>query len=148
MAGEVAITGSGGGAGCGSTATFAATVGFNIPLPWGREAPEQQAATAQLGAAQQHYEAALLDIQSALAEAREKLKAAQRAEALVARKALPEARAALKSIESDYSQGGGDLGAALETQHRVHDLELKLLQVELDEQTALAAVERLIGGEL
>jgi outer membrane protein TolC len=126
----------------------AATVGFNIPLPWGREASEQQAATAQLGAAQQRYEAGALDIQSALAEAREKLKAAQRAEALVARKALPEARAALKSVVSDYSQGRGDLGAALETQHRVHDLELKLLQVELDEQTALAAIERLIGGEL
>jgi cobalt-zinc-cadmium efflux system outer membrane protein len=126
----------------------AATVGFNIPLPWGREASEQQAATAQLGAAQQHYEAALLDIQSALAEAHEKLKAAQRAEALVARKALPEARAALKSVVWDYSQGRGDLGAALEAQHRFHDLELKLLQVELDEQMALAAVERLIGGEL
>jgi len=126
----------------------AATVGFNIPLPWGREASEQQAATAQLGAAQQHYEAALLDIQSALAEAREKFKAAQRAEALVARKALPEARAALKSVVSDYSQGRGDLGGALEAQHRIHDLELKLLQVELDEQMALAAVERLIGGEL
>jgi outer membrane protein TolC len=66
----------------------------------------------------------------------------------MARKALPEARAALKSIVSDYSQGRGDLGAALEAQHRVHDLELKLLQVELDEQMALAAVERLIGGEL
>jgi outer membrane protein, heavy metal efflux system len=67
---------------------------------------------------------------------------------LVARKALPEARAALKAVISDYSQGLGDLGAALEAQHRVHDLELKLLQVELDEQMALAAVERLIGGEL
>jgi outer membrane protein, heavy metal efflux system len=126
----------------------AATVGLNIPLPWGREASEEQAATAQVGAAQQHYEAALLDIQSALAEAREKLKAAQRAEALVARKALPEARAALKSVVSDYSQGRGDLGAALEAQRRLHDLELKLLQVELDEQTALAAVERSIGGDL
>jgi outer membrane protein, heavy metal efflux system len=126
----------------------AATVGLNIPLPWGREASEQQAATAQLGAAQQHYEAALLDIQSALTEAREKLKASQRAEALIARKALPEARAALKSVVSDYSQGRGDLGAALEAEHRVHDLELKLLRVELDEQTALAGIERLIGGEL
>jgi outer membrane protein, heavy metal efflux system len=126
----------------------AATVGINIPLPWGKEASEQAAATAQLGAAQQRYEAALLDIQSALAEAREKLKAAQRADGLLARKALPEARAALSSVLSDYSQGRGDLGAALETQHRVHDLELKLLQIELDEQTALAGIERLIGGEL
>jgi cobalt-zinc-cadmium efflux system outer membrane protein len=126
----------------------AATVGLNIPLPWGKEASEQQAATAQLGAAQQRYEAALLDIQSALGEAVARLKAARQADALVARKALPEARAALKSITADYAQGRGDLATALDTQHRTHDLELKLLQLELDEQTALAAIERLIGGEL
>jgi outer membrane protein TolC len=64
----------------------AATVGLNIPLPWGKEASEQQAATAQLGAAQQRYEAALLDIQSALGEALARLKAARHADALVARK--------------------------------------------------------------
>jgi outer membrane protein TolC len=126
----------------------AATVGFNIPLPWGREASEQQAATAQFGAAEQRYEAALLDIQSALAEAREKLEAARRVKALVVRKALPEARTALESVLSDYSQGRGDLAAALEAQHRVHDLELERLRIELDEQIALAGVERLIGGEL
>jgi outer membrane protein, heavy metal efflux system len=126
----------------------AATVGLNIPLPWGKEASEQQAATAQLGAAQQRYDAALLDIQSALGEAVARLKAARQADALVARKALPEARAALKSITADYAQGRGDLATALDTRHQTHDLELKLLQLELDEQTALAAIERLIGGEL
>jgi outer membrane protein, heavy metal efflux system len=126
----------------------AATVGLNIPLPWGKEASEQQAATAQLGAAQQRYEAALLDIQSALGEALARLKAARQADALVARKALPEARAGLKSITTDYAQGRGDLSPALDAQHRVHDLELKLLQLQLDEQTMLAAIERLIGGEL
>jgi outer membrane protein, heavy metal efflux system len=126
----------------------AATVGLNIPLPWGKEGSEQQAATAQLGAAQQRYNAALLDIQSALGEALARLKAAWKADALVARKALPEARAALKSIIADYAQGRGDLAATLDAQHQVHDLELKLLQLELDEQTMLASIERLIGGEL
>jgi len=126
----------------------AATIGLNIPLPWGREASEQQAAIAQLGAAQQRYEAAQLDIQSALGEALARLKAARQADALVARKALPEGRAALKSITADYAQGRGDLAAALAAQHQAHDLELKLLQLEFDEQTALAAIERLIGGEL
>jgi cobalt-zinc-cadmium efflux system outer membrane protein len=126
----------------------AAMVGLNIPLPWGKEASEQQAATAQLGAAQQRYEAALLDIQSALGEALARLKAARQADALVARKAIPEARAALKSITADYAQGRGDLAATLDAQHQVHDLELKLLQLELDEQTMLASIERLIGGEL
>ena len=87
----------------------AATVGLNIPLPWGKEASEQQAATAQLGAAQQRYEAAVLDIQSALGEAHARLKAARNADVLVVRKALPEARAALKSITADYAQGRGDL---------------------------------------
>ena len=126
----------------------AATVGLNIPLPWGKEASEQQAATAQLGAAQQRYEAAVLDIQSALGEALARLKAARQADALVTRKALPEARAALKSVIADYAQGRGDLATALDAQHRAHDLELKLLQLQLDEQTMLAAIERLIGGEL
>jgi outer membrane protein TolC len=126
----------------------AATVGLNIPLPWGKEASEQQAATAQLGAAQQRYEAAVLDIQSALGEALARLKAARQADALVIRKALPEARASLKSVIADYAQGRGDLATALDAQHRAHDLELKLLQLQLDEQTMLAAIERLIGGEL
>jgi outer membrane protein TolC len=126
----------------------AATVGLNIPLPWGKEASEQAAATAQLGAAQQRYDAALLDIQSALAEARERLKAARQADALVAHRALPEAQAVLKSVTADYAQGRGELAIALDAQHRVHDLELKRLQLQVDEQTALAGIERLIGGEL
>jgi cobalt-zinc-cadmium efflux system outer membrane protein len=126
----------------------AATIGLNIPLPWGKETSEEQAATAQLGAAQLRYDAALLDIQSAIAEARERLKAARQADALVARKALPEARAVLNSVTADYSQGRGELAIALEAQHRVHALELKLFQLQMDEQSALAAIERLIGGEL
>lgn len=126
----------------------AATVGLNIPLPWGKKPSEEQAAAAQLGAAEQRYEAALLDIQGALAEARERLKAAQRGETLVTRKALAEARATLKSLVADYAQGRGNLVAALEAQRRVYDLELKRLRLQLDEQTALAGIERLIGGEL
>ena len=103
-------------------------------------------AKAQAGAAEQHFEANLLSLQSGLAEAREKLKAARSAEALVAREALPEARAGLKSIMAEYAQGRGDLAAVLESQHWVHDLELKLLQIKVDEQVALAGIERLIGG--
>ncbi|MCQ4191078.1 TolC family protein [Methylocystis suflitae] len=117
-------------------------------MPWGREASEEEAAQAQAGAAEQHFEANLLSVQSALAEAREKLKAAQRAEALVAHKALPEAQAMLKSMMANYAQGRGDLAAVLEAQRRVHDLELKLLQLRVDEQVALAGIERLIGGDL
>lgn len=126
----------------------AATVGLNIPLPWGKEASEEQAAKAQLGAAEQRHETAVLDIQSALGEATARLKAARNGAALVARKALPESRAALESTAADYAEGRGDLAAVLEAQHRTHELELKLLQLQLAEQTMLAAIERLIGGDL
>ncbi|MCI0737364.1 MAG: TolC family protein [Beijerinckiaceae bacterium] len=126
----------------------AAAIGLNIPLPWGKAGSGEQAAAAQLGAAYERYDAALLDIQSAIAEARERLKAARQADALVARKAIPEARAVLKSVTADYAQGRGELAIALEAQHRVHALELKLIQLQLNEQMALAAIERLIGGEL
>ena len=127
----------------------AATVGLNIPLPWGKEASEQQAATAQLGAAQQRYEAALLDIQSALGEAR---RAAQSRTASRCLGGPQSPSGSTGGAQVDYRRtmpkGAAILAPALDAQHRVHDLELKLLQLELDEQTALAAIERLIGGEL
>jgi len=126
----------------------AATIGINIPLSWGREASEQKEAIARLGAARQRYDAALLEIQATLGEALARLKAARQTEDLLDREALPQARAAQKSIAAGYSQGRGDLAAAIDAEHRVHDLELKLLQAQLDGQMALAAIERLVGGDL
>src|ERR1019366_5286104 len=74
--------------------------------PGARRPRSNRRRPAQLGAAQQRYDAALLDIQSALGEALARLKAARQADALVARKALPEARAVLKSIIADYTPKG------------------------------------------
>lgn len=127
---------------------FAATVGFNIPVPWGREKSGQQEAAAQLGAAQQRYAAAALDIEGALGEAVAELHAARSNKDLVQRAALPEAQATFRSILANYSQGKGDLVAAIAAEHRSHEQELTLLQAELDEQVALARIERLIGGRL
>jgi cobalt-zinc-cadmium efflux system outer membrane protein len=126
----------------------AATIGINIPLSWGREASEQKEAIARLGAARQRYDAALLEIQATLGDALARLKAARQTGDLLDREALPQARAAQKSIAAGYSQGRGDLAAPIDAEHRVHDLELKLLQAQLDGQMALAAIERVIGGDL
>src|SRR5260221_466046 len=77
-----------------------------------------------------------------------RLKAARQTEDLLDREALPQARAAQKSPAAGYSRGRGDLAAAIDAGHRVHALELKLLQAQLDGQVALAAIERLVGGDL
>src|SRR5882757_2949951 len=67
---------------------FAATVGLNIPVPWGREAAGQREAAAQVGATQQRYEAARLEIEGALGEAVAKLHAARATEALLRKEAM------------------------------------------------------------
>jgi outer membrane protein TolC len=127
---------------------FAATLGFNVPLPWGREAAGQREAAAQLGAAEQRFAAALLEIEGALAEALARLRAARATETLLRREILPQARAAFQTVLVTYGQGRGDLTAAIAAEHRVHEVALRVLQTELDQQVELAAIERLIGGEL
>jgi cobalt-zinc-cadmium efflux system outer membrane protein len=127
---------------------FAATIGFNVPLSWGRESSEQQTAVAQLGATQQRYDAALLEIEGALGEALAKLHAARTTETLLSQEVMPQARATYRTVLADYSQGKGELTAAIAAEHQMHDVELTLLQTQLDEQVELAAIERLIGGDL
>jgi outer membrane protein TolC len=126
----------------------AATVGVNIPVPWGSEASQQREASAQLSATQQRYDAAWLNIQGAVAESVAKHQAARSTEALLRRQALPQARATMQSLLAGYSQGKGDLAAVIAAEHRTHDVELLLLKAELDQQVELAAIERLVGGAL
>jgi cobalt-zinc-cadmium efflux system outer membrane protein len=127
---------------------FAATVGLNIPLPWGREAAGQQEAAAQLGATQQRYEATRQEIEGALGEAVALLRAAGATEALLRREAMPQARATFQTVLAGYSQGKGELTAAITAEHQMHDVELHLLQAQFDAQVEVAAIERLIGGDL
>jgi outer membrane protein, heavy metal efflux system len=126
----------------------AATIGFNIPVPWGREASQQRAAAAELSATQQRFDAAWLTIQDALAESVARLQAAHSTETLLRRQALPQARAAVQSLLAGYSQGKSDLAAPIAAEHRAHDVELLLIKAELDQQIELAAIESLIEGAL
>jgi len=127
---------------------FAATVGLNVPVPWGREASGQAEATAQLGASQQKYEAAKREVEGALGEALAKLRAALKTDALLQRESSPQARATFQTLLANYSQGKGELVAVIAAEHQLHDVDLRQLQTQLDTQTALAAIEHLIGTHL
>ncbi len=127
---------------------FAATIGLNIPVPWGREASGQREAVANVGASQHRYNAVLLDIEGSLGEAKARLDAARQTAALLRRESLPQARATLRAVLAAYGQGRGDLAGAIEAEHRIHDVELAALRADLDERVSLAAIERLIGGDL
>ena len=127
---------------------FAATVGLNIPLPWGRQASGQREAAAQLGATQLRYEAARLEVEGALGEAVARLRAARATEALLRRETMPQARAGFQAVLAGYSQGRGELAAAVTAQRAVREVELRLLQSQVEAQVEMAAIERLVGGEL
>ena len=47
-----------------------------------------------------------------------------------------------------YSQGRGELTLAVGAQRQAREVELRLLQAQLEAQAELAAIERLIGGDL
>lgn len=127
---------------------YAATIGFSIPLQrWAKQAGEREAA-ARLGAAEQRFEAGMADIQGALGETLSRLEAARRIDALLRRQGLPQARAGYQAMLAGYAQARGDLAGVLAAKRQVYDAELDLLRTEADEQAALAAIERLIGGDL
>ncbi len=69
-------------------------------------------------------------------------------EALLRKEAMPQARAGFQTVLADYSQGRGELTVAVTAERQVRDVELRLLQAQLDAQVELAAIERLIGGDL
>jgi len=125
-----------------------ATVSLSIPLQRGVRRAGEQEASARLGAAQQRFEAAMASIQGDLGQALARLEAVRRVDTLLRRQAVPQAQAGYQSLLAGYGQGRGDLATVIVAERRVHDADLELLRTEADEQTALAAVERLIGGDL
>ena len=127
---------------------FAATVGFNIPVPWGGEAAGQREAAAQLGASRERYYAARLKIEGALRVALIKLRAAQATVIFLRRNALPQAHEEFQSSLASYSQGTGSLLSSIVAERQVSQTEQSLLRARLAEQVEVDAIERLIGGNL
>jgi cobalt-zinc-cadmium efflux system outer membrane protein len=124
-----------------------ASIGIRIPLQRGpKEAGEREAA-AKLSAAERDLDATAAEIEGDLAEVAS-LNAARQTQELLTRRLLPQQEAAYRSLLAGYGQGRGELVSVLDAEHRMHDTNLALLRIGTDAQTALAAIERLIGGAL
>lgn len=127
---------------------YAASIGIKIPLQWGAQESAEQEAAAKLGAARQRLAASRAEVEGDLAQAVSALNAA--AEVGTARRTqlVPQLTAAYKSALAEYASGHGELTPALESVHRLHDTELELLDSDVEGQSALAMIERLLGGSL
>jgi outer membrane protein TolC len=127
---------------------YTATLAFKIPLQWAAKEAGERETAAKLGAAQQRLIQIEAEIGGDLEQALASLTAARRIGDLTRRQLLPQLEAAHNSALALYRRDQGTLTAAIEAEHRIHQAQLDLLRADNDAQTALAAIERLIGAEL
>ncbi len=127
---------------------YTAMVGVKIPLEWGAKEADEREANANLAAARQRLMASAAEVEGELGQAIASLAAAEQIDTMRRTELVPQLTASYKSALAEYASGHDDLSSVLETVHRLHETELELLQVDVEAQSALAMIERLIGGEL
>jgi cobalt-zinc-cadmium efflux system outer membrane protein len=127
---------------------YAAFVGIKIPLEWGAKESAEAEATANLGAARARLAASTAEIDGDLEQALAALSAANEMDAARRGQLVPQLTASYKSALAEYGSGHGDLTMTLDAIHRLHDTELELLETDVEGQSALAMIERLLGGSL
>lgn len=123
-------------------------IGIKVPLQWGVREAQAREATAKKGAAQLRLDAASLKIGSELQSALADLAQAQHEQEVHEHALMPQSEAAYRSALLSYQQGQGDLTSVLEAARQRLQIGIDLLQIRTEAQTALATIERLIGGDL
>ena len=127
---------------------FVGGVGLKVPLQWGVRDAQAQAATAKKGAAQLRLDAEVLNIESELKSALAMLKQTQRTGNLLRTTLSQQSEAAYNSTLGSYQLGRGDLTSVLDAAHKRFEIQIELLNNDTEAQTALATMERLVGGDL
>jgi len=125
-----------------------AGVGIKIPLQWSARRAEAQAADAKRSAAQARLDASLLKLESELQSQLTSLNRAQRTADLLTNTLTQQSQSAYESAVASYQGGSGDLSAVLDVLRQQLQIRLEFLQAQTDEQSALASIERLVGGDL
>ncbi|MDB5380210.1 MAG: TolC family protein, partial [Rubritepida sp.] len=119
-----------------------------LPLQGGLRDAQAREAGALAGAARARLEARQQQIQGDLADAVAGFEGSRRTIDLIRRQLLPQADALVRSGVAGYGFGRVDLVTVLRAQHDLADFRLQLLAAEFDGQRQLAAMERLLGGDL
>jgi outer membrane protein, heavy metal efflux system len=127
---------------------YVASIGVKVPLQWGLHDGQVRDAAAQANAARARRDAIEQQIQGDIAEAAAALDASRHTGDLTRQRLIPQANAALRSAIADYSVSRLDLSAVLQAERDLITARIDLLSTEFDQQRQLAAIERLVGGDL
>ena len=123
-------------------------VEINIPLQQSSRRAQERESEAMLAAAQRRQEATTQLLLSDLAENLAAIKAAQRSAELVSRSLLPQAELTFNAALAGYENGKVDFATLLDAQRQIRQAKQLQIKAQLDAQTRLAEIEKLIGEDL
>ncbi|HWK46909.1 MAG TPA: TolC family protein [Stellaceae bacterium] len=127
---------------------YMAAIGLKVPLQFGLHSAQEHEATAKFGAARARRQVLEQQIEGDLAEAVASLSSSHATADLIGTQLLPKSEALVRSGVAAYAAGRAQLTDVLMAEHDLADLRVQLLSAEFDTQRQLAAIERLIGGDL
>jgi cobalt-zinc-cadmium efflux system outer membrane protein len=127
---------------------YEAKVGFNIPLQWGLRRAEQGQAKAKLAEARARSSATRIELSSEISETLQNLRAVTIREETMRKEQLPRLEEAVEAARRAYAVDQAELSDALAALRRLKQAELEHLGMLFEQETLLAELERLVGGEL
>ncbi|MDO8351651.1 MAG: TolC family protein [Gallionella sp.] len=123
-------------------------VEFNIPLQQGARRSQEHEAESVLAASTARREALLNKMQADLSESVSGLDTAQRTEALLVTRLLPQTALTYQSALTGYETGKVDFATLLEAQRQILKARRQQLKSQLEAQLRLSEIESLLGEEL
>jgi outer membrane protein, heavy metal efflux system len=127
---------------------YEAMISFAIPLQWGLRRAQEQQALATAAASRIRREATAADLRGRIEEAYWALDAASRGERILRDINIPQSSIVLQSALAGYELGRTDLPSVLLAEHAVLQVTLDRIALLVEQQTRLAELERVVGGDL
>ena len=121
---------------------------FNIPLQQGARRGQEREAESMRAAAQSRKDSALSRLQGELFEFTSALETARRVEAINTSSLLPQAEATLQAAYVGYQNGKVDFATLLDAQRQILKAKLDVLNAQVQAQSNLAQIEKLLGEDL
>lgn len=109
---------------------------------------QEREASARAQAAEARRQAVALQLADDLAEASSALAGNLTLEKQMRMQLLPQTETLLTSVTASYAAGRTSFQDVLKAEQELADLHMQLLDIDLDAQRQLAAIERMIGSDL
>jgi cobalt-zinc-cadmium efflux system outer membrane protein len=128
--------------------TWDVMVEFSIPLQQSVRRSQEHEAAAMLAAASARKQSALNEAESSLSENLSALESARRTETLISTRLLPQSELTYQSALAGYETGKVDFATLIDAQRQILQARQQQLKAQLEAQSRLADIEKLLGEEL